>query len=106
MQVGYEELASGSLIATTIGYPGAITTSGAVEAVAADGTSFTIQTADGGSLTLSTTSLAAPIDGLAVGDTVQVTYTAARAAMIALAVNVTETPAGSSGAGGPASTGG
>ena len=57
-------------------------------------------------MTLSTTSLAAPIDGLAVGDTVQVTYTAARAAMIALAVNVTETPAGSSGAGGPASTGG
>jgi hypothetical protein len=106
VQIGYEELASGSLIATTVGYPDAITTGGTIQAVAPDGSSFTVQTPNGASVTLSTASLVAPIEGLSVGDTVQVTYTAARSATIVLAVNVTGTPAGSSGAGGMAGSGG
>ena len=100
VQVGYEEVASGSLIATTIGYPGAITTSGTVESVVADGSSITIQTADGVSLTLTSSSIPTPIDGLAVGDTVQVTYTAARATLIALEVTVTDAPVGMDASGG------
>jgi hypothetical protein len=98
VQVGYEELASGSLIATTLAYPGAVTTTGTVEAVAPDNSSLTIQTDSGSTVTLVTTSLATPIDGLAVGDAVQVTYTTAGASAIALSVNVTGTPGSADGA--------
>src|SRR5205085_9980458 len=44
VQVSYEELASGSLVATAIAYPGATTTSGTIEAIADDGSSSTLQT--------------------------------------------------------------
>lgn len=99
VQVGYEETSSGTILATAIGYPGSLTASGTVGSVAGDGSAFAIQTASGQSLTFSTASpqLAA---GLAVGDTVQVTYTPATSEMIAHEVEVTGTPAGASGSSG------
>jgi hypothetical protein len=97
VQVGYEELASGSLSATAIGYPGAITTSGTVESVAADGSSLTIQTVNGATLTLSTTNVPDVVAGLQVDGTVQVTYTTAGSVTIVLTVDITGTPAGSDG---------
>jgi hypothetical protein len=88
VQVSYEELASGSLLATTVAYPGAVTATGTVQSVAADGSSFTFQDQSGATTTVMTPT---PVDGLAVGDTVQVTYTSAGATMIALDVSVTGT---------------
>jgi hypothetical protein len=88
VQVSYEELASGILLATTVAYPGAVTATGTVQSIAADGSSFTFQDENGATTTLMTPT---PVDGLAVGDTAQVTYTSAGATMIALDVNVTGT---------------
>jgi hypothetical protein len=57
VQVTYEEVSSGSLVATAIAYPGASTTNGTVGAIANDGSSFTIQPPTGASLTFSSASI-------------------------------------------------
>ena len=53
---------------------GAVTTTGTVTSIAADGSSFTLQASDGSSLTLSPSSPGL-VAALAVGDGIQVTYT-------------------------------
>ena len=50
--VGYAAGGSGLLDATTLSWTGALTTTGTVTAIAADGTSFTLQTPTGTTLTL------------------------------------------------------
>jgi hypothetical protein len=91
VQVSYQEDRGGSLIATSIAYPGAVTTTGAVESIAPDGSSFTIQASSGQALTLSVGQDQLLIQSLAVGDAVQVTYTTNAGVLTARSVTVTAT---------------
>jgi hypothetical protein len=100
VQVGYEETASGGLTATSLSYPGAVTTTGTVSSVAADGSGFAIQTDSGQSLTFSTGGDPELLQGLELGDAVQVTYTSNDGALTARSVAVTATAVGSAGGGG------
>ncbi|MFZ0040061.1 MAG: hypothetical protein WAK93_02040 [Solirubrobacteraceae bacterium] len=72
--VTYSETKTGSMTARAIQYAGAVTTTGTVTSVAPDGSSVTLQTPTGQTLTLSTSLVTTLIDGLEVGDGVQVTY--------------------------------
>jgi hypothetical protein len=93
LQVAYQGTGFGSMVASSIGYVGAVTTSGTVASVAADGSSFTITTAAGTPVTLSTGTNTGLAGGLQVGDTIQVVYTrAAGGALIARSLTVTATP--------------
>jgi hypothetical protein len=74
VKISYAEAKSGSMTASAIQYVGAITTSGTVSSIATNGSSVTIQTTGGLTLTLSTSTVTNLIDGLQVGDGVQVTY--------------------------------
>jgi hypothetical protein len=102
VQVGYEETSSGALLATSVAFPGASTTTGTVGAIAPDASSFTIQTASGTSITFSTANDPALVGDLATGDTVQVSYTASAVGATALTVTVTGTPAAGAGSTGDA----
>jgi hypothetical protein len=93
VRVTYAQTRSGSMFATTLDYPGAITASGTVQSIAADGGSLTIQTADGGSLTLVTEAAEPPVYTIMPGDAVEVTYIPSGSNLIALTVTVTATPA-------------
>ena len=73
-----------------------MTTAGSVAAIAPDGSSFTVQTTSGASVTLSTTGDQTLIQDLAVGDSVEVMYTTNGAALTARTVTIT----GSAAAGG------
>jgi hypothetical protein len=108
VRVSYKEARSGSLIATAIGFPGAVTTSGAVESIANGGDSFTIQTGAGSSLTFSTGNVSDLIDAVVVGDTVRVDYIRRRSTLIARTVTVTAPTAttGPSGSGAGSGSGG
>ena len=90
--VTYGQGASGTLVASALAFAGAVTQSGTVTAIAADGSSFTITAADGTSQTFAP-SYAGLLDGLEVGDQLQVTYTANAGTLIARAVTVTAAPA-------------
>jgi hypothetical protein len=97
VDVSYKESGTGSLLATAISYPGSTTASGTVGTVAPDGTSFTLLTSSGQTLTL-----AVPnpdlFQGLGPGDTVQVTYTTSGSALTARQITITATaPAASPG---------
>jgi hypothetical protein len=92
LQVSYEETGSGALFATSVGFPGAITTSGTVGAIAPDQTSFTVQTTAGANLTFATANDPALVQNLASGDAVQISYTTSAAGLTALAVTVTGPP--------------
>lgn len=74
VQVNYQETSSGALVATSLAFPGALTVSGTVAAIAADGSSLTIQTSSGASMTFSTVNDPAGLQNVNVGDDVQVTY--------------------------------
>lgn len=95
VQVTYKESSAGSLFATAISYPGSTTASGTVGTVAPDGTSFTLQTSSGQTLTLS---LPNPelSQGLGSGDTVQVTYTTSGSTLTARQLTITATAPGTS----------
>ncbi|HEY2650371.1 MAG TPA: hypothetical protein VGI50_00515 [Solirubrobacteraceae bacterium] len=97
VQIGYRENASGALVATAVGFPGATTTAGTVAAIAPDGSSFTVQTTSGASVTLSTAGDQTLIQDLAVGDTVEVMYTTNGAALTARTVTITGSAAAGSG---------
>ncbi len=101
--VTYAPGGSGTMVASALAYVGATTTSGSVTSIAADGSSFAVATPSGASLTLSPGSPGL-IDGLAVGDQVQVTYTASAGTLTARAVTVTASAPPAAGAPG-ASTG-
>jgi hypothetical protein len=92
VQVTYEQTRAGRMLATAVAYPGAITATGTVQSVAADGSSLTIQTTDGSSLTIATDGAAQLLENVAAGDTVQVTYTQSGSTLIGVAVTVTATP--------------
>jgi hypothetical protein len=102
VQVNYTESRAGSLFATAIAYPGSITATGTVVSISSDGSSFTIQTSSAQTLTLS---LPKPeiAQSLAVGDTVQVTYTTSASTLTARLVTVTASapisPTGGDGSG-------
>jgi len=87
VEVSYQESTSGAMVATTLTFPGALTASGTVSAVADDGSSFTIVDPTGASLTFSTVGDPALVQGLNVGDSVEVTYTTSGGVSTARAVS-------------------
>jgi hypothetical protein len=97
VKVSYAELASGILVATAVAYPGALTTTGTITSIASDGSSLTLRSPNGASLTVSAT--ATLLDGVVPGDTVQVTYTKSGTALTAHGIAVTATPVSSSSSG-------
>jgi hypothetical protein len=72
--VGYTQARNGVTSAQSVLYRGAVTTTGTVTAIAEDGSSVTIETPAGTSVTLATSLVPDLIDGLLVGDTISVTY--------------------------------
>jgi hypothetical protein len=89
--VGYRQAGSGMLMARAIGYVGAVTTSGAVVSIAADGSSFSVTTANG-TRTFSTAGASSLLGGLQAGDQVRVIYTRTRGTLTARVVAVTVSP--------------
>lgn len=100
VQVGYRELTSGSLVAASVAFPGATTVDGTVQSIATDGSSFTIQTADGKVLTFATANDPGLAQAIALGDTVQVTYTTSTGSSTVRALTVTAASSASSGTAG------
>ncbi len=88
VEVSYEENRAGSMLATAIGYPGAVISTGTVAALAPDSSSFTLQTVSGQTLTLSVITPQV-IQNVAAGDTVQVTYTASGSTLTLRALTIT-----------------
>jgi hypothetical protein len=72
--IGYAQTRNGVTSAQSVLYRGAVTTSGTITAIADDGSSVTIQTPTGQSVTLAAALVPDLIDGLLVGDTISVTY--------------------------------
>jgi hypothetical protein len=91
LTVSYAEEGSGNMFATAIAFPGSVTITGTVQSIAVDGSSFTIQTSSGTSLTLQTDGLTRLLQGLADGDTATVTYTTSGSTPTARSVTVTAT---------------
>jgi hypothetical protein len=93
IRVSYAETPAGSLSASDVTYRGARTTTGTVQTIA--GSTVTIQTAAGATQTVTVPAgVAAALAGsLAVGDTIQVTYTSAHGVLTARLITVTATPA-------------
>jgi hypothetical protein len=84
--VTYAPGASATMVASALNYIGAVTTTGTVASIA--GGSFIIQASDGSSMTFATgTSDLA--EGLAIGDVVEVTYTASAGELLARSLVVT-----------------
>ena len=100
VHVSYTESRSGSLLATSITYPGSATVSGTIGSVAGDGSSFTLQTASGQTLTLAVPDPQLS-QGLAVGDTVAVTYTTNATTLTVRQLTITATAPGSPVGSGP-----
>jgi hypothetical protein len=91
--ITYVENKSGAMTASALQYVGAITTNGTVTALAPGGSSATIQTAGGQTLTFATSTVNDLIDGLQVGDGVQVVYTrAVSGQLVPHAVKITSVP--------------
>jgi hypothetical protein len=93
IHVDYTTTPSGTMTLQTVTFVGSATTSGTVTAVAADGSSLTLQTAGGQTTTFSTGVAPSLADGLQLGDQVQVTYTRKAGTLTARAVAVTAPPA-------------
>jgi len=93
LRVTYQQTGFGGMLASTIGYVGALTTSGTVTSIAPDGSSFTITGANGQSDAFSTGTNPGLVSGLQVGDTAEVTYTKGSGAILtARVLTVTATP--------------
>jgi len=91
--ISYAETKSGAMTATAVQYVGAITTSGTVESIGPNGSSVTIETTDNQTLTFTTSAVTSLIEGLQVGDGVQLTYSAdAAGLLIPHAVAIVSTP--------------
>ncbi|MGA2010608.1 MAG: hypothetical protein ABSH51_08770 [Solirubrobacteraceae bacterium] len=82
VRIGYTETPSGTINADAIAYVGAVTVTGAVSALAADGSSLTIATPAGTAVTLTTSAVPGLLEGVAVGDSVAVTYAADAAGLL------------------------
>jgi hypothetical protein len=72
--VSYAGTTSGAMLARTLAYRGAVTTTGTVTSIASDDSTVTIQTPGASTLTLSTATVIDLVTGLAAGDQIQVTY--------------------------------
>lgn len=93
VHVSYAETKAGSIVASTITYAGQTTVSGTVTAIAANGSTVTIQTSAGQPLTLATSLVGNLIAGLEIGDAIQVTYsTDAAGLLVPHALQVTGGP--------------
>ena len=92
VQVSYSQTRLGTLVATAIGYPGSAMASGVVSAVSGDGSSLAIQQGDGSTLTFATGAATRLLGGVAVGDTVQITYVTTASGLVPVALTVTATP--------------
>ena|GEM_PF-6714744 len=92
VQVTYRQTPMGTLVATTLAYPGEVTATGVVSALAADGSSLTVQAGDGSTITLVTAGAVQLLDGVAPGDTVQVGYVRLGGALVPVTLVVTATP--------------
>jgi hypothetical protein len=107
VQIGYTGAMTGSMSAATIQYVGAVTATGTVASIAPDGSSVTIQTPAGQTVTLATSFVLQLIDGLQVGDGVQVTYsTDSDGSLVPHALAVTSQQVNQPPPGVPASSGG
>jgi hypothetical protein len=77
ISVGYRQTRYGTLVATSVSYPGASSLTGTVTAVAPDGSSLTVEAPSGAQTTIQTGTLASLVLGsVASGDSVTVTYSA------------------------------
>lgn len=92
VRVSYTETQAGIMLATGVVYSHTATTTGTVTYLAPDASSFTIQTADGQSMSLAAGEAQAVVSSLVVGDSVSVTYLTTRTGPAALAVTVTGSP--------------
>jgi hypothetical protein len=80
ISVSYRMTRYGTLLATSVAYPGALALTGTVSQIASDGSNLTVQPASGSSVTLSSGALATLVAGtVSTGETVSVTYSAAGA---------------------------
>jgi hypothetical protein len=94
VRISYAETRSGAMVATAIEYVGAVTTSGTVTAIGPDGSTLAIQTGAGQALTFATSAVTSLLEGLQIGDGVQVTYTRdAAGLLIPHALQTLSTPA-------------
>jgi hypothetical protein len=89
VDVTYRTAGAGVLVASAVGYHGAVTVTGTVVSVTPDRSSFVLQTAGGHQITLSTSELPDPVTALQPGDSVQATYTKASGGVFARGVQVT-----------------
>jgi hypothetical protein len=80
--VSYGSTPNGTMTATAIQYLGAVTTGGAVTAIDPGGATIAITTTAGQPLTLSTSGVPDLLDGLQVGDGVEVTYSSDAAGLL------------------------
>jgi hypothetical protein len=92
LDVSYQGMGNGSMLASAVAWVGAATTSGTVTAIAAGESSFTVQTAAGQAMTFSTGTNPALAGALELADTIQITYTEAAGTATARSVTVTATP--------------
>lgn len=92
VQVAYQENRGGSLFATSLTYPGSTAAAGTVTAIAPDGSSISLESASGETLTLSLPDPALLRD-LIDGDAVEVTYTTSGTALTARVISVTSAAA-------------
>jgi|GEM_PF-3000044 len=74
LRVSYSEARTRALVASAIAFPGALTATGTVVSVAPDGSSLTLQASDGTQLTLDTSAISGLVQGVAAGESVQVSY--------------------------------
>jgi hypothetical protein len=72
--VRYREAKPGSMAATRVAYAGAVTVTGTVVSIAADGSSVTVQAGDGRAVSLATSLVSQLLEGVQVGDEVKATY--------------------------------
>jgi hypothetical protein len=96
VRVAYKELASGTMIAAAITYPGSLTVTGTVGSISPGG-SFTLDRPNGSTLTLATGAGSQLLDGVLEGDTVRVVYSKAGSRLVAHTLVVTGTPSGTTG---------
>jgi hypothetical protein len=94
VRLAYSEARNGAMTATAISWVGAISVTGTVTSLAPDGSSLTIQTPGNQTLTFATSQVPQLIQGVQVGDGVQISYTRSTSGqLIPHALTVTSQPA-------------
>jgi hypothetical protein len=91
VKVSYQSVAGG-MSALSIAWVGALTADGTITSIAADGSSFTVETSAGATMTFAVRPGAGLTGTLTLGDTADVNFTKAARVLTAHAVTVTSTP--------------